>query len=85
MAFVRAGMIVPPRTLAAGVPAKVLRALTELELKWKIEGTQSYHDLARRSLATMRATTPLAAPEPGRKTLDLPELLPLSSLKAIST
>jgi phenylacetic acid degradation protein len=85
MAFVRAGMIVPPRTLAAGVPAKVLRALTELELKWKIEGTQSYHDLARRSLATMRATTPLAAPEPGRKTLDLPELLPLSSLKAISS
>jgi phenylacetic acid degradation protein len=85
MAFVRAGMIVPPRTLAAGVPAKVLRALTELELNWKIEGTQSYHDLARRSLATMRATTPLAAPEPGRKTLDLPELLPLSSLKAIST
>jgi phenylacetic acid degradation protein len=85
MAFVKAGMIVPPRTLVAGVPARVLRALTELELKWKIEGTQSYHELARRSLATMRATTPLAAPEPGRKTLDLPEMLPLSSLKAISS
>ena len=82
MAFVKAGMIVPPRTLVAGIPAKVVRALTELELAWKVEGTDSYHELARRSRATMRATTPLEAPEPGRKRLELPEILPLSTLKA---
>jgi phenylacetic acid degradation protein len=82
MAFVKAGMIVPPRTLVAGVPAKVVRALTEMELAWKVEGTESYHQLTRRSLATMRATTPLAAPEPDRKRLDLPEMLPLATLKA---
>ena len=52
MAFVKAGMVVPPRTLAAGVPAKVVRTLTDQELAWKIEGTQSYQELARRSLAT---------------------------------
>jgi phenylacetic acid degradation protein len=82
MAFVKAGMIVPPRTLVAGVPAKVVRALTEMELAWKVECTESYHQLTRRSLATMRATTPLAAPEPDRKRLDLPEMLPLATLKA---
>ena len=82
MAFVKAGMIVPPRTLVSGVPAKVLRALTDLELAWKVEGTQSYHELTRRSLATMHATAPLPAPEPDRKSLDLPEMLPLAALKA---
>ncbi len=82
MAFVRAGMVVPPRTLVGGVPAKVMRALSETELAWKVEGTQSYQQLTRRSLATMVATVPLAAPEPGRRHHDLPELKPLSELKA---
>jgi len=82
MAFVKAGMIVPPRTLVAGVPAKVVRELTEQELAWKIEGTQSYQELTRRSLATMVETNALTAPEPDRKRIDLPELLPLSTLKS---
>jgi phenylacetic acid degradation protein len=82
MAFVKAGMVVPPRTLVAGVPAKVVRALTEQELTWKIEGTQSYQELARRSLATMVETVALTAVDPGRKRIELPELLPLSTVKA---
>jgi phenylacetic acid degradation protein len=82
MAFVRAGMTVPPRTLVAGVPAKVVRALTEEEIAWKLEGTRTYQELTRRSLATMVETVALTAPEPDRKRIDLPELLPLSTLKA---
>ena len=82
LAFVKAEMIVPPRMLVAGMPARILRPLTDEELAWKAEGTVSYQELTRRSLATMRATAPLAAPEPGRKALDLPELLPLSTRKA---
>jgi phenylacetic acid degradation protein len=81
MAFVKARMIVPPRMLCAGMPARVVRELTATELAWKIEGTRSYQELARRSLATMQATAPLAAVEADRKRLDLPDLLPLSSLK----
>jgi phenylacetic acid degradation protein len=81
MAFVKAGMSVPPRTLVAGVPAKIMRELSAQELAWKVEGTQSYQDLTRRSLATMVETTSLAAVEPGRKRIDLPDLLPLSTLK----
>ena len=82
MAFVKARMVVPPRMLVAGMPARVVRELTETELAWKVEGTQSYQELTRRSLATMRATAPLAAVEPDRKRIELPELLPLSALKA---
>ena len=81
MAFVKAGMIIPPRTLVAGVPAKIMRELSAQELAWKIEGTQSYQELTRRSLATMVETTALVAAEPDRKRIEVGELLPLSTLK----
>ena len=82
MAFVKAKMVVPPRTLAAGLPARVVRDLTEMELAWKIEATQGYQDLARRSLATMKATVALTSVEPDRKRIELPDIVPLSTLKA---
>ena len=82
MAFVKAGFVVPPRTLVAGIPARIVRELTEQEMAWKVEGTRSYQELTRRSLATMTATSPLPAPEPDRKRLALSVLLPLSELKA---
>ncbi len=82
MAFVKAGMVVPARMLVAGVPAKILRELSEQELAWKIEGTQSYQELTRRSRATMIETEALAVVEADRKRIDVPELLPLSTLKA---
>ena len=81
MAFVKAKMIVPPRTLVAGIPARVVRELTDVELAWKIEGTNSYKDLTRRSLSTMIKTRALPEVEIGRKRLDLPQLLPLSVVK----
>ena len=81
MAFVKAGMQVPARCLVAGMPAKFVRELSDAEMAWKVEGTKSYQDLTRRSLATMRETNALAAVEPDRRRLQLPELLPLSMLK----
>jgi hypothetical protein len=33
----------------------------------------------------MQATAPLTAPEPGRRRIELPELLPLSTLKKRSS
>ena len=82
LSFVKAEMVVPPRMLAAGSPARILRELTAVEMAWKAEGTRSYQDLTLRCLVTMRETVALAAPETGRKRLQLPELLPLSELKA---
>ena len=76
-AFVRAGLKVPPRTLAAGVPAKVLRELSDDELAWKLEGTRTYQRLTERCLATMVEVAPLAEVEPGRKRLDEGRVQPL--------
>jgi phenylacetic acid degradation protein len=67
MALVRAGMTVPPRKLAAGIPARVLRDLTDEELAWKSAGTRDYQELARLCLDTLAEAAPLAAPEPERR------------------
>lgn len=84
-AFVKAGLEIPPRSLVAGVPAKIIRTLSEQEMAWKIEGTLTYQNLTRRSLATLVETTALAAVEPDRKRLDLPGVLPLIELRRQSS
>ncbi|MEI8259322.1 MAG: phenylacetic acid degradation protein PaaY [Deltaproteobacteria bacterium] len=66
MAFLKAGMIVPAGTLVAGIPAKIIRALTPEELTRKVEGTALYQSLARRSLATMVETEALTVAAPDR-------------------
>jgi phenylacetic acid degradation protein len=66
MAFVRAGFEVPARTLAAGIPARIVRELTDEEVAWKRAATGEYQELTRRCLATLVETEALAAPEPGR-------------------
>lgn len=81
MAFVKAGMQVPPRTLVAGIPAKVVRDLSADEMSWKLDATRLYQNLAVRCLASMRETIALTEAEPGRKRLPLPEVPPLSAWK----
>ena len=76
-AFVKAGMRIAPRSLAAGVPARVLRELTADEMAWKVEGTRQYHELAVRSLATLREVKPLTRPEPNRGRYAMPDVVPL--------
>jgi phenylacetic acid degradation protein len=64
--FVKSGFVVPARTLAVGVPARVVRALKDTELTWKATGTREYQELAQRCLSSLRECAPLAAPEPDR-------------------
>ncbi|GAA3239048.1 transferase hexapeptide repeat family protein [Dactylosporangium siamense] len=66
--LVKAEFEVPPRTLAAGVPARVVRDLTDVELAWKAHGTGVYQALAVRS-RSLRPVEPLPAPEPDRPAL----------------
>lgn len=73
-AFVPAGMRLPRRALAVGAPAKVIRTMTDDEVQRKREGTAVYHDLTRRSRASLREVQPDAHPKPGRGRLALPEL-----------
>ena len=80
-AFVKAGAEIPPRSLAAGTPAKVIRDLSAAEIAWKSDGTRTYQDLARRSAATMQEATALTAVEPGRRRIEIPDVVPLVELK----
>jgi phenylacetic acid degradation protein len=80
-AFVKAGAEIPPRVLVAGMPAKVIRELSDEEIRWKGEGTATYQDLTRRSLATMVETAPLTAVEADRKRIHMPDVVPLVALR----
>lgn len=73
-AFVRAGVKLPPRSLVAGLPAKVMRELSDAEIAWKREGTAVYQDLTRRCQASLVEVTPLAAPEADRPRLQAPDV-----------
>ncbi|HCE11054.1 MAG TPA: phenylacetic acid degradation protein PaaY [Oxalobacteraceae bacterium] len=80
-AFVRAGMKIPARSLAGGVPAKIMRELSDEEIAWKLKGTLTYHDLTKRCLASMTEVAPLAALETHRPRLKASEMLPLIAEK----
>ena len=81
LAFVKAEARVPARTLVAGIPARVLRELSEQELKWKMDNMRLYQQLAVRSLSTMREVEALTEVEKNRKRIDIPGAIPLSELK----
>jgi len=73
-AFVPAGMKVPARSLVAGIPAKLKKMLSDEEIAWKLEGTQTYQALTVRSLASLHEVAPLAQVEPGRPRLPATEV-----------
>jgi phenylacetic acid degradation protein len=77
MSFVKTGAKIPPKHLAAGVPARILRELTDDDVAKKIEGTRLYQELARRSLATLVAVEPLTKFDPERKRLEVDRPLPV--------
>lgn len=81
MAFVKAGVEIPDNSLAAGIPAKVIRALSEKEIAWKGEGTEEYKRLALRSAESMVECTPLTVEEPDRKRTQLSQIKPLYETK----
>jgi len=81
LAFVKAEARIPARSLAAGIPARVLRQLSDEEIRWKDDNMALYQGLAVRSATTMREVEALTEPEPGRKRIDVPGAIPLSELK----
>ena len=79
--FVRAGFVVPPRTLVTGIPARIVRELKAEELAWKATGTREYQELAARCLATLREVAPLAAPESNRPVRPISATVPLHTIE----
>ncbi len=82
LAFVRAEARIPPRSLAAGIPARVLRKIGEDELRWKRDNAELYRQLAVRSSTTMKRVAALEEVEAVRKRIEVPGSIPLSELKA---
>jgi phenylacetic acid degradation protein len=71
MSFVKVGMVIPPRSMVMGTPARVVRELTWDEIAWKSYGTRQYHELSVRSLETMREVEAFSEVEANRPRIDL--------------
>src|SRR5258706_7393331 len=82
LAFVKAEAKIPPRSLAAGIPARVLRTLSDEEIRWKEENAALYRRLAQGSARTPRGGGAPSQPEPGRRRIEVPGSIPLSEMKA---
>lgn len=81
LAFVKTGFEVPPRTLAAGIPAKVIRPLSDDEIAWKLRATQEYQEIARRCLAGLVEAEPLTQVEPDRPRFAARDVRPLAEAR----
>ena len=71
MSFVKTGMVVPPKSLVMGMPAKIARTLSDDEIAWKHRGTVEYQQLAIRCMQSMQEVEPLTEVEPHRQRLPL--------------
>jgi phenylacetic acid degradation protein len=59
MSFVKVNGVVPERTLVAGVPARVVRPLTDQDIAHKSGGTSLYHQLAQRCRTGLQPVEPM--------------------------
>ena len=72
MCFVPAKTVIPPRSLVAGIPAKVIKQVSDEMLEWKTKGTQLYQMLPRdckESLIECSPLTELPADRPRQEIL----------------
>ena len=53
LAFVRSDFQVPERTIVAGVPAKIMRDITDEETVWMADANADYHSARERAWASM--------------------------------
>lgn len=59
LAFVKAKELIPPRSVVAGNPAKVVKVVSDEMLQWKTEGTAIYQQLAREAHTDVVLCEPL--------------------------
>lgn len=76
-AFVKKGMIIPPRSLVAGAPARVIKELTQEAIDNKYFGTRLYQRLTQRCLQSMERVAPLTQVEPERRRLTNDMIFPI--------
>jgi carbonic anhydrase/acetyltransferase-like protein (isoleucine patch superfamily) len=59
LAFVKAGMKIPPRSLLVGNPAEIIKSVSDEMIDWKTKGTSLYQKLPSECYATLHAVEPL--------------------------
>lgn len=69
-AFVKAAAQIEPNSLMAGNPARLVRMLAPHEVEWKVDGANTYQQLAQRCLQGLAEVEPLSEIEPNRPELD---------------
>lgn len=72
LAFVKAKMTIPAKSLAVGNPAKVIKQISEEMIEWKTKGTKLYQSLPADMHQHMRPAEPLTempANRPPQQTL----------------
>jgi phenylacetic acid degradation protein len=80
-AFVRAGLKLPEKSLIAGLPAKVMRPLSDDEIRWKLEGTRQYQRLSQRCHDSLQEVMPLRELDAHRPSLPGADLQTLVATK----
>ncbi len=81
LSFVRARFMVPPRTVAAGIPAKILRELTEEEIAWKRGGDDDYIEISRRSHASLELVEALTEPDGHGRRISIDGTSPMFTIR----
>lgn len=56
--LVKAGLVIPPNSLVVGSPSKIVRTLTDDEIRWKTEGTYEYQRLVDIYQQTLKEVEP---------------------------
>lgn len=59
LSFIKAGEKIPPRSLVAGNPARIIREVSDEMLAWKTQGTQLYQTLPGECHASWEPCEPL--------------------------
>jgi carbonic anhydrase/acetyltransferase-like protein (isoleucine patch superfamily) len=66
LTFIRQDEIIPPRSLVAGNPAKVIKNVSDDMIAWKTEGTRLYQQLPKECFEHLKLTEPLTELPAGR-------------------
>ena len=64
LAFIRQGEKIPPRSLVAGNPAKIIKQVNDEMMAWKTEGTKLYQQLPSILHETLKPCEPLSKDQP---------------------
>jgi phenylacetic acid degradation protein/carnitine operon protein CaiE len=71
MSFVKADEKIPPRSLVAGNPARIIREVSDDMIRWKTAGTRLYQSLPLEMKTEWAPCDPLDQPEENRPKQDI--------------